>query len=350
MKPISVIAEQFTDSINSITSLGNGLINDTYRVASDSSSLVLQRINQQVFPEPAQIMANLQQLTAHISQKSPESVKLKIPALIPTHTQHDFFVDAQGQYWRALQFIENTQSLEFLTSLQQAQQVGFALGHFHFLVSDLKADGLYDTLPGFHITPSYFAHYQAVLSRYNGKLNNLSEFCRDFIAQHEAWIPVLENAKHQGDLVLRVIHGDPKLNNFLFDASAQSILSLIDLDTVKPGLVHYDIGDCLRSACNQLGTNEFDLEICQVILKSYLAEVKGFFSVADYDYLFAAIQLIPLELGMRFYTDYLEGNRYFKVSDPEQNLQRAVAQFQLSASIARQELDIKAIINQLQLS
>ena len=111
--------------------------------------------------------------------------------------------------------------------------------------------------------------------------------------------------------------------------------------------MHYDIGDCLRSCCHHAETNEFDLVTCQVILESYLAEVKGFFSEADYRYLLAAIQLIPFELGIRFYTDYLEGNRYFKVTEPEQNLHRAVAQFQLSASISRQELAIKAIIDRL---
>ena len=347
MNQISDIAKQFTNSINSITTLGNGLINDTYWVVSDSTDLVLQRINSHVFPNPRQIMANLQKLTTHISQKSPEAVKLKIPALLQTHAQQDYFQDTLGQYWRALEFIENTQSLEALTSLQQAQQVGFALGHFHCLLSDLNTDDLCDTLPGFHIAPSYLADYQRVLNAYNGEFNDLSEFCRAYIAEHEHWISVLENAKHQGELTLRAIHGDPKLNNFLFDMDSQQIFSLIDLDTVKPGLVHYDIGDCLRSACHQSSTNEFSLEICQVILESYLAEVKSFFSAADYDYLFAAIQLIPFELGIRFYTDYLEGNRYFKVTELEQNLHRAVAQFQLSASITRQELAIKALIDHL---
>ena len=350
MNTIQAIAEQYTDRITSITALGNGLINDTYWVVSDSATLVLQRINSHVFPNPRQIMANLQQLTRHISQKSPEAVKLKIPALLQTNAQQDYFQDTRGQYWRALEFIENTQSLEALTSLQQAQQVGFALGHFHCLVSDLNIDGLFDTLPGFHIAPSYMADYQRVLNANNGEFTNLSEFCRAYIAQHEHWVSVLEDAKHQGELTLRVIHGDPKLNNFLFDKDSQQIVSLIDLDTIKPGLVHYDIGDCLRSACHQSSTNEFSLEICQVILESYLAEVKSFFSGADYAYLFAAIRLIPFELGMRFYTDYLAGNQYFKVTDPAQNLHRAVAQFKLSASISRQEAAIQTIIDRLQAS
>ncbi|MDD5268702.1 MAG: phosphotransferase, partial [Methylococcales bacterium] len=154
----------------------------------------------------------------------------------------------------------------------------------------------------------------------------------------------------QGLLSLRVIHGDPKLNNFLFDKKSKKIVSIIDLDTVKPGLVHYDIGDCLRSCCHRLETNVFDLDTCAVILKFYLSEAGAFFSESDYHYLYAAIQLIPFELGLRFYTDYLEGNRYFKVTGADQNLQRAADQFHLCESIFQQESAIKTLIEQLRLN
>jgi Ser/Thr protein kinase RdoA (MazF antagonist) len=148
-------------------------------------------------------------------------------------------------------------------------------------------------------------------------------------------------------LSLRVIHGDPKLNNFLFDQDSKQIVSIIDLDTVKPGLVHYDLGDCLRSCCHRLQSNEFDLDICAALLRSYLSEAGAFFTDDDYRYLYAAIQLIPFELGLRFYTDYLEGNQYFKVTDPEQNLLRAVDQFRLCESIMAQESALKTLIEQL---
>ena len=347
MNTLLPIARQFAKAITALSPLGNGLINDTFLVATESSHFVLQRINRTVFPAPHQIMDNLIRLNRHLEQKADAEVKLKIPKLLKTTTQQDFYQDEHGDYWRALGFIENTESLEMLTTLSQAQQTGFALGHFHRLVSDLDPLLMHDTLPGFHIAPDYLSRYQQVLTQAPKQLEPESLYCAAFIDKFQHLTEGLETAKQQGFLVLRVIHGDPKLNNFLFDKHSKKIVSLIDLDTVKPGLVHYDIGDCLRSCCHNLETNEFDLTICAALLKSYLSEAGAFFSAYDYQYLFAAIQLIPLELGLRFYTDYLEGNRYFKVTDHKQNLRRAAAQFQLCENIMAQEPAIKALIEQL---
>jgi Ser/Thr protein kinase RdoA (MazF antagonist) len=347
MNALLSIAHQFSTTITAISALGNGLINDTFLITTESSHFVLQRINRTVFPAPEQIMANLLKLNRHLEQKSSTEIKLKIPAILKTTANQDFYQDEQGDYWRALDFIANTKSLETLINIAQAEQTGFALGHFHRLVSDLDPLLLHDTLPGFHIAPDYLSHYQQVLTQSTRQLAPESLYCEAFIAKFQHIIGDLEKAKKQGLLPLRVIHGDPKLNNFLFDQHSKKIVSIIDLDTVKPGLVHYDIGDCLRSCCHKQQSNEFNLDICAAILKSYLTETGVFFSDYDYQYLYAAMQLIPFELGLRFYTDYLEGNRYFKVNDPEQNLQRAAAQFQLCESIMAQELAIKALIEKL---
>ena len=348
MNTLLPIAHQFSNAVTEISPLGNGLINDTFLITTASSHFVLQRINRKVFPAPEQIMVNLIMLNRHLEQKSSAAVKLKIPAILKTTSNHDFYQDKQGNYWRALDFIGNTECLETISSLSQAQQTGFALGHFHHLVSDLDPSLLHDTLPGFHIAPGYLSHYHQVLTQAPRQFAPESHYCAEFIAGFEHMADDLETAKHQGLLSLRVIHGDPKLNNFLFDQHSQTIASIIDLDTVKPGLVHYDIGDCLRSCCHRLESNEFDLDICAAILSSYLSEAGVFFSDSDYRYLYAAIQLIPFELGLRFYTDYLEGNRYFKVTEPKQNLQRATDQFQLCESIMAQESAIKILIEQLQ--
>ena len=343
------IAQQFNKTALDLSALGNGLINDTYLVQTSSKPFVLQRINHSVFPQPAQIMANLSQLNLHVAQKPKDDVKLIIPAILKTQSNDELYQDEQGHYWRALEYIANTVSLETITHIHQVQQAGFALGHFHRLVSDLKPSHLVDTLPGFHIAPDYLKHYQQVLTRVPKASTSESQYCTAFIANHQHIINDLEAAKQQGLLSLRVIHGDPKLNNFLFAKDTQKIISLIDLDTVKPGLVHYDIGECLRSCCHNLATNEFDLGIATALLTSYLSEAGLFFSEADYDYLYASIRLIPFELGLRFYTDYLEGNCYFKVTEPEQNLHRAVNQFQLCESIMQQECAINALITQLKL-
>lgn len=337
MRALLPIAKQFINAVTEITPLGNGLINDTYLVATLSSPFVLQRINRSIFPAPEQIMANLTTLNQHIVQKNGASVKLQIPNILKTIDNDTLYHDQNGDYWRALSFIADTDSIEVINTIGDAEQVGFALGHFHRLVSDLSPSLLHDTLPGFHITPEYLNRYHQVFRPAgNG-------YCAEFIARFQHIADDLETAKQQDLLPLRIIHGDPKLNNFLFGKYSKKIVSLIDLDTVKPGLIHYDIGDCVRSCCNSV----FDLDIFSVLLKSYLTEAGAFFTEHDYHYLYPAIRLIPFELGIRFYTDYLAGNRYFKVTEPEQNLQRATAQFRLCESIIAQEPAIKALISQL---
>ncbi len=346
IQPIFAIAEQFAHSVTSVKPLGNGLINDTYLVITPEYSFVLQKINHRVFPKPELIMANLACLNQHVLQKNELSAKLIIPDLRQTCKGFNFYLDEHNDYWRALSFIDNSESLETPRTFADAQQVGSALGCFHTLMSDLDPELLHDTLPGFHITPSYLSHYQQVINQLQ-KLpaNPDSQYCATFISHFRSIAEDLEVAKQQGLLPTRIIHGDPKLNNFLFDRHSQKIISLIDLDTVKPGLVHYDIGDCLRSCCHNLANDQFDLTLCEAILSSYLSEVGTFFNEYDYHYLYSAIRLIPFELGLRFYTDYLEGNRYFKVTEPEQNCQRAAQQFRLCANIMAQEKAIQALID-----
>ncbi|MGZ5607997.1 MAG: phosphotransferase enzyme family protein [Methylobacter sp.] len=337
------IANRFSNAVIQISPLGNGLINDTYRVSTASSAFVLQRINRTVFPSPEQIMANLTELNRHVAQKA--GVKLQIPEILMTTDNLALYRDENGDCWRALSFIENTESIETIRTLSDAEQAGCALGCFHRLISDLDPSLLHDTLPGFHIAPGYLKRYRQVLQQPAGQLDR---YCAEFIDRFQAIADDLENAKQQNLLPLRVIHGDPKLNNFLFDRQSKKIVSIIDLDTVKPGLVHYDIGDCLRSCCYNAETSGLNLDICAALLKSYLKEASAFFTEPDYHYLYPAIRLIPFELGIRFYTDYLEGNRYFKVTNPDQNLQRAIGQFRLCESIIAQEAAIKRLIIQLQ--
>ncbi len=176
----------------------------------------------------------------------------------------------------------------------------------------------------------------------------------NFISTRRALAPVLEDAKAQGRLRLRPIHGDPKVNNVMMDANTGLAVGLVDLDTVKPGLVHYDLGDCLRSGANPLGEEtqdweavRFDLELGRAILQGYLSRARDFLAEYDYAYLYDAMRVIAFELGLRFFTDYLEGNVYFKARHPEHNLLRALVQFRLTESIESQEGAIRAIIREL---
>lgn len=333
-------------SIQAVTPLGNGLINDTFEVKATSTSFVLQRINAGVFPDPQSVIHNLAELSRHIGQKPRNAVKLRIPELLPTLAGGAFYRDDAQQVWRALELIQPAESREQIHTDTEAAQVGVALAHFHRLCSDLPVESLHDTLPGFHITPRYFQRYlQLTAKPVTVEKDRDFSLCETFIQAHRTQLDVLEAAKRRGELRIRVIHGDPKLNNFLFQPDSGKIISLIDLDTVKPGLPHYDIGDCIRSCCRNKQDNSFNLHRCQIILQHYLREAEGFFNESDYDYLYAAIWLIPFELGLRFFSDYLAGNQYFKVSEPKQNLTRALAQFAFCDNILSQQASLLSILH-----
>lgn len=344
MNELTFIAGKFCAEITGVVALGNGLINDTYLALTPASKFVLQRVNCAVFPEPEHIMANLATLNRHIAQKDRAKVRLQIPEILPTLDGDWLYRDDNGDCWRALSFIADSVCLDTISAIDEARQIGFALGHFHRLTGDLNPELLHDTLPGFHITPGYLQQYRQALAH---PLQPQDSYCADFIDRFQTIAGDLEDAVRQGRLTPRVIHGDPKLNNVLFDRQTKQAISLIDLDTVKPGLVHYDIGDCVRSCCRR--QDGFDLDMCIALLQSYLAEAGAFFTEQDYRYLYPAIRLIPFELGIRFYTDYLQGNRYFKAAQPDQNLQRAINQFRLCESIVEQETALKSALLQLQI-
>jgi len=361
----SAIADQFVHQgrVISVKPLGNGNINDTFLVDLDDraqTGFVLQRINHHVFPDPAAVMGNMVCVTEHIRHKlaeKPLARPWQMPAVIATKTGQFYHNPGTDEYWRAISFIEGSESVDRLTTVHQAQEVGVALGLFHQLLSDLPPDQLTDTLPGFHHTPDYLAQYdQAIASsgRKAGDVVSEVKFCREFIERRANGCGVLEIAKKRGELPLRLMHGDPKVNNILFDRQSGLAVSVIDLDTTKPGLIHYDLGDCLRSGCNPLGeetqawqTVTFNLDFCRAILQGYLPQCHDFLTAADYHYLFAAMPLIAFELGLRFFTDYLNGDRYFKVKYAEHNLIRALVQFQLTASIEQQQTAIEDIITTL---
>ena len=364
MKPtVRGIAEQFVldGGLREIVVYGNGLINDTYLATTDSlrePRVIIQRINRQVFPRPERVMANIEILIDHVERQNrmlPSGERtLRLPKLYRAADGKSHVVDAEGDLWRALSFIEQTRTLETIEDPNDAQEVGFALGRFHRLADALDTGRLHDTLPGFHVAPRYYQHYIQVSAKSDRTETTALRACFQFMDARKHRIDVLEEAKRNGSLLLRPIHGDPKLNNILFDARSRRAVSIIDLDTVKSGLIHYDIGDCLRSCCNTAGESpestwsvDFNLDLCRAILGGYVAEMRSILNARDYEYFYDAIHLIPFELGLRFLTDYLQGNRYFKVDDPEQNLRRAGTQFQLVASIERQQLPIKKIIAEL---
>jgi hypothetical protein len=345
-----------------IREYGQGNVNDTFLVtlaAKPARHLIVQRLNPRVFPHPELVMQNLRVLTEHVRRRlltqSPGlGRRWEIPWVIPTEDGRDYWIDSQGFFWRALSFIQSARAYDTIRDSEHAEAVGYALGMFHFLVSDLSSTRLADTLPGFHVTPSYLRQYDEILDLHYPQMSPEVEYALEFIKMRRGWASVLERARQDGTLVMRIIHGDPKVNNVMLDLATGQAVSLIDLDTVKPGLVQYDLGDCLRSGCNPLGEEtaerenvRFETAYCRAMLEGYLSKARDFLSAGDYEYLYDGIRLIAFELGLRFFTDFLAGNVYFKVRHPQHNLARALVQFKLTESLESQDSLIRNLIRDL---
>ncbi len=366
------IAEKFQPQgkIIEVREYGSGNINHTFLVtleAAPEKHFILQRLNTQVFCQPQLVMGNICTFTDHVHQRlQQESLagdypkgrlrdrRWSVPRVLLTDEGKNYHLSHDGLFWRGMSFIQNSQTFDTIQNLEHAAEIGYGLGMFHNLISDLAVERLADTLEGFHITPSYLHHYQQVLA--SSKLTFSAEinYCVKFISDRAHFAQVLETAKAEGKLKLQPIHGDPKINNIAIDRTTHKAIAMLDLDTVKPGLVHYDLGDCLRSGCNPLGEETpnweavtFEPEIAAAILKGYLSVARDFLSKLDYEYMYAGIRLLAFELGLRFFTDYLAGNVYFKVDSPEHNLSRALVQFKLAESIEAQAKTINKIIQDL---
>lgn len=360
---IMVIAQKFSNQnqIADIQAFGSGNINDTFLVSLqevEAQSFILQRINTKVFQEPKLVMQNMRIYANHIRdrlQSHPLDRRWDIPKILPTQQGQDYWQTESGEFWRSLSFIVGSQSFDAMQNIEQAREVGYALGMFHHLTNDLVPERLADTLAGFHITPRYLRQYEEILGTRNIHKSPEVDYCLRFVSDRKDLAHILEDAKASGKLPLRVMHGDPKVNNILFDRQTQLAVSVVDLDTVKSGLVHYDIGDCLRSGCNPAGEEteqwqdvQFDMDLCQGILQGYLSTAQSFLTESDYAYIYDAIRVITFELGLRFFTDYLSGNIYFNVKHSEHNLWRSLVQFRLVESIETQESVIQKIIKDIQ--
>ncbi len=330
--------------IRDLTPIGSGNVNETWKVRfSSGRCTILQKLSPAVFPDPDLVMTNLKRVTDHLQQelKKKNDTFIKVPQLLYSPGGEANFLDHQGNYWRMLSYIHDSRTLTVLDSPTQAREIGWLLGCFHQMLSTLNPAMLHNPLPGFHVTAEYLNAYDAISQQQSQPVDSREQWCTGQIEHFRDRTDVLECQREE--LRTGIIHGDPKVANFLFSRESNTVISLIDLDTVMPGLLLHDLGDCLRSCCNPAGEEiadprkiSFDEERFTAVLSGYCSQVPGLLAPKDQELLIDAAWLISFELGLRFFTDHLAGNQYFKVRRPNQNLHRALVQFHLAQSILKQ--------------
>lgn len=314
---------------------GNGHINRTYLVTTEAGpDYILQRVNRRVFRDVPALMGNIQAVTEHLRSK--DANPRHVLRLIPTTDGAVFHVDAEGEYWRLYDFITDSLCLDRPETPDDFSQSGLAFGQFQNSLADFPADSLHETIPHFHDTPDrYLKLHQAVRENAAGRLQEVQPEL-DFVLQREQEAGVMVGMLKKGELPLRVTHNDTKLNNVMLDRATRKALCVIDLDTVMPGLAGNDFGDSIRFGASTAAEDEKDLSLVTMSLELYEHYARGFLSACGQRLTQAEIETLPmgaklmtLECGVRFLTDYLNGDIYFATHRPGHNLDRCRTQFKL---------------------
>lgn len=325
-----------------------GHIHDSFRVVAGSGleeqSYLLQRLNPQVFPDLEGLMANLQAVTAHLSLavrrlglRQPER---RVPQLVPNREGGILVRDAQGGFWRMLRFIGGSRASPRAESVADAREAGRAVGRFQAMVADL-ATPLVEVIPGFHDTRARMDALQAAVAADPAQRAATASREVGAILSRRAEAEQFEVLGDAGEMPLRVVHNDAKIANVLFDQRSGEALCLVDLDTVMPGLALHDLGDLVRSVATNAPEDEPDVRrvavrshYVEAVTAGYLETMGPLLTPAEHHHLHMAGRVIGLEQAARFLTDYLEGDRYYPVTRPEQNLDRARAQFAIYEGLA----------------
>ncbi len=349
MTPEEAAALFFPDCRWTLRPLGQGNINLTCLLElANGRKLVLQHLNPAVFPDPQAIQENLRLVSAHLQRRArPGPLDLRI--LRPAAARgKSALADPEGGLWRLLTYIGPSRTLATIHTTAQAVSLGAVLGWFHQAMADFDASQLVDPLPGFHDTGRYLGDLEARLQTLPS-LPAQEARCRDQIRSFAHLVTAF--AEQSSGLSRQVIHSDPKVANFLFDATGRQAISLIDLDTVRFGVLIHDIADCLRSACNPAGEEPEDPEkvpmredLFLAVLQGYGSQAAGLLRPEDRRMILTATRLICLELAIRFLSDHLAGDRYFRVDYPGQNLVRARVQLALLHALTRQEARLQQLL------
>ncbi len=346
----------------SATRFGSGHINDTYKVAVNQAGVktnfLLQRINHLIFPRPDEMMKNVLLVTDHIKNKLRNAGERQVSrhtlTIIPARDGELCYRDAEGNYWRMYTFIENTSSFNEIGSEDQAYQAAKGFGEFQAYLEDMDASALYEIIKDFHHTPKRLENLKKAIK---ADAFNRVKLCQpeiDFITKREPAVGKLIDLYQKGLIPLRVTHNDTKINNILFDAQSKESLCVVDMDTVMPGLCLYDFGDMVRTATCEAPEDEKDLSKVVFRLSFFHALVKGFLEAVGHSLTPTEIEnlpfsgrLITLTIGIRFLTDFLEGDHYFKTRYPDHNLHRCRTQLKLVENMENVDKEMQAIVNEI---
>lgn len=347
----AIYAFGFGNRCSYVKPFGAGHINETYAVympgeGGDELAYVLQRVNSNVFKDPAGVMDNIFGVTEYLRnviRREGGDPDRETLSYIKTKSGCNYFEDSEGEPWRCYNFIPDSVCYQLVEEPEQFYQSGSSFGHFLKQLSDYPASKLNETIPDFHNTIRRFEAFQVALKR---DLKNRADSCRpeiDFVLAREKDCGVLVHQQDEGILPLRVTHNDTKLNNILFDEKTGKGLCIIDLDTIMPGLAANDFGDSIRFGAATAEEDEpnldlmhFDISLYELYVKGYLEETKDVLTEAEIGSLPWGARLMTLECGIRFLTDYLQGDTYFKTDYPEHNLIRARTQFRLVDEMEQQ--------------
>lgn len=360
MENLNQITSQFElkGTVNQIAPLGEGLINDTFKVTTveaDAPDYVLQRINHAIFQNVEGLQHNIEAVTAHIRKKlteaGEEDIDRKVLHFLSTKEGKTYYRSEEGNYWRIMVFIPRAHTTNTVDE-QHSYFAGEAFGHFQAMLADLP-EQLVETIPNFHNMEFRLQQLrEAVAENKAGRLDEVKELVDELERRADAMC-LAEQLYRKGELPKRVCHCDTKVNNMMFDEEGR-VLCVIDLDTVMPSFVFSDFGDFMRTAANtgdeddkDLSRVSFNMDIFRAFTKGYLKSASCFLLPVEKENLPYAAALFPYMQTVRFLADYLNGDTYYKIAYPEHNLVRSKAQFKLLQSVESHWDEMKQYISEL---
>lgn len=355
IKHFSVNGEFLKGQFHTAGHINDTLIITVKNLEGEEKKYILQKINTNIFKNPMELMKNIENVTDHIREKlqaeGSDHVRGTLQ-IIKNREGRNFYMDEAENYWRVFAFIEGAKSYMKVEKPEHMYKTGKAIGKFHSQLSDFPMESLHETIKNFHHTAKrYETFLTAVKNNLSGKAEKIREEI-DFILTREKETAVLVNLLAEGKLPLRVTHNDTKFNNIMLDIHSEDPIAVIDLDTVMPGLVHYDFGDSIRTGASTALEDETDLEKVNFDLKLFEAYTRGFLESAgsaltslEIDYLAFSAKLITFEQAIRFLGDYLDGDLYYKIQYPNHNLDRARNQLKLVKDMENKMELMEKIVN-----